>query len=124
MNDLLENIKILVASFKKIRSAIIIESIKNKKIREVLKETNEIKKTIENILVNLKDLESLNPNIFICYENNIYLSVEGGKYVVSKNKIENGESYDVEILKTTKKLQKALEYFYNYAYKKNIKKLD
>lgn len=116
MIDLSKNIEALIQLTKSIQNDLIIKSVKDKSLKDTLKKSDDLKKVINDMLENLKGLEETNPNIFICYDNDIYLSVIGNKYITS-HKTDNG----VKILKQDDDLQKALKHFYHYAYKEKIK---
>lgn len=118
MNELINNIKTLIAKTKETYNILVIESIKNPKIKPCLRNIKQMEDAVQGILTNLQHIEETNPNIFVCYENNIYLSVIEKKYVVSRKNQE-----EVEIIHTTDKLQTALEQFYINAYDVKPKKL-
>lgn len=116
MNKLLENIKILVALIKQVHDELLIKAAKDSSLKETLKKVSKLKEVTTSVLQNLQTLQETNPNIFVCYENDIYLYVENKKYIVAYSKDEN-----TKVLSTERKLKKALEQFYKYAYQSKIK---
>lgn len=109
--ELLDNIKSLVQKSQLVYNKLLLESVKTPRIKELIKESNELKNSVTNILVSIQKLESVNPNLFICYDNDVYLSVSNKKYIISKV-----VDSDIAILKTEKTLEKALASFTRYAY--------
>lgn len=116
LRDLSKNIELLIQLTKSIQNDLVIKSIKDKSLKDTLKKSDKLKKTINNILEDLKNIEETNPNIFVCYDKNIYLSVIGNKYIISRK-----EDDGVKILKQDNDLKSALKHFYHYAYKEKIK---
>lgn len=116
MNNLLENIKILISLIKQIYDELLVKAAKDNSLKEVLKKVSKLKGVTTSILENLQTLQETNPNIFVCYENDIYLYVENKKYIIAYSKNE-----ETAILATERKLKKALEQFYKYAYQGKIK---
>lgn len=122
MDNLIFNIKKLISELTNIHDVLVVESIKNQQLKPCLKKINQAKETIKNILIDLKNLDETNPNMFICYDNGIYLSVIKKRYVISKQ-IEDNKT---KVLDTDKKLKGAIEKFYFYSYgikKKDLKKI-
>ena len=111
INNLSDNLMLLIKKIKTLHDEMLVESVKNPRLRSLFLEIGMIQDLIRDLLVNISGLKEVNADMYVCFENNTYLSVINGVYIVSKMK--GGE---INILFKTKKLQRALEKFIKYAY--------
>ena len=118
IQNLSDDLEKMVGQINNLHHELFTLGIKDKEYRKATIKLRGIMITLDKVLVDIKSLKALDTDICLCYENNINLSFMNGRYVISE--INND---DIEVLFFTKKLKKALEYFYSRAYKVNKKAL-
>lgn len=122
INTLISNLDSLVMQIKTLHDDMFLHSVKDATYRKYTMQVRKIMDSLNNVLETLPNLKELDIDMYLCYDNDIYLSYMKNKYIISR--IKDGK---VKILGYTPNLQKALELFYSKAYnskKKELKKKD
>lgn len=114
-NKIIQDFKQIIIDLTSMYDMLIIESVKNKKLKKILSK-------IDNIKIHLLDILNIikndNDNICLINDNNIYLSYINNRYIITK-KLQNGQT---QIIHKNKKLKRSLKHFYYHAYNEKIKK--
>lgn len=118
MDKLVQSLQALVQQTKTLHENMFVHSVKDATYRKYTIQVKNIMTSLNDVLDNLLQLDELNTDMYICYENDIYLSLIKKRYVISQ--IKDGK---VKVLGFSTKLQKALEIFYSKAYGVNKKYL-
>lgn len=118
IEELSKNLQILVNQVKKVHEDMFLHSVKDKTYRKYTMQIRGIMNTLDKVLETLPNLKELDTNMYLCYENDIYLSCIKGRYIISSIKDDK-----VKVLGFSWKLQKALEIFYSKAYNTNKKQI-
>ena len=118
MDKLVQSLQALVQQTKTLHENMFVHSVKDATYRKYTIQVKNIMTSLNDVLDNLLQLDELNTDMYICYENDIYLSLIKKRYVISQ--IKDGK---VKVLGFSTKLQKALEILYSKAYGVNKKYL-